>query len=87
VSKDKSSDDSSLLSAASAAAIEALRFTNNWFNYQSFYDYIASISHFNTFVEIGVWKGHSISYLARQLRNRNVRIYAVDLFEDSNQFP
>lgn len=60
--------------------------TNNWFNYQSFYNMISSNEDFNTFVELGVWKGHSISYLANNLRNKpNVKIYAVDIFEDWNK--
>ena len=60
---------------------ESLRHTNNWFNYSDFYTEIAS-KPFQIFVEVGVWKGHSISFLANLLRDRqNVRIYAVDIFE------
>ena len=67
--------------------LENLRHTNNWFNYQEFYDQVAGIPHFETFVEVGVWKGHSISYLARKLQGRKCQLYAVDLFEDSKMFP
>lgn len=62
--------------------IEHLLETNNWFNYQSFYDMISSEYDFKVFVELGVWKGHSISYLANKLRNKeNINIFAVDIFE------
>lgn len=59
--------------------------TNNWFNYADFYTYIAK-KRFTTFAEIGVWKGHSISFLANEIRKLNygnVEIYAIDLFEDT----
>lgn len=56
---------------------------NNWFNYQKFYDKICDEYNFHSFVEIGVWKGHSITYLANKLKNREfVKIYAVDIFEE-----
>ena len=54
--------------------------TNNWFNYKKFYDFISE-KKYQTLVEVGVWKGHSISYLAE--KNRNSRIWAVDLFEET----
>lgn len=54
-----------------------------WFNYSNFYEFIAAQAGFRTFAEIGVWKGHSISFLASKLINRdNVEIYAVDLFDE-----
>jgi predicted O-methyltransferase YrrM len=58
--------------------------TNYWFNYQEFYDGIANRK-YDTLVEVGVWKGHSISYLAKKIKNLNYnpKIYAVDLFEDT----
>lgn len=60
--------------------------TNNWFNYQSFYDIISSEPTFSKYVELGVWKGHSISYLADKLRYKaGVEIYAVDIFEEWNK--
>ena len=52
--------------------------TENWFNYKSFYDFISE-KNYKKLVEVGVWKGHSISYLAS--KNKNSKIYAVDLFE------
>jgi len=58
--------------------------TENWFNYKGFYKWIVSHENFKIFIEVGVWKGHSISYLAELLINRkNIKIYAVDLFDDT----
>lgn len=51
-----------------------------WFNYREFYDFISS-KNFNMLVEIGVWKGSSISYLAT--KNKKSKIFAVDLFENT----
>jgi predicted O-methyltransferase YrrM len=55
--------------------------TDNWFNYSGFYDFISE-QKFENLVEVGVWKGHSISYLAD--KNRNSKIWAVDLFENTD---
>ena len=54
-----------------------------WFNYREFYDFVSS-KNFKLLVEIGVWKGSSISYLAS--KNRNSKIYAVDLFETTYRY-
>jgi hypothetical protein len=50
----------------------------NWFNYSEFYDFITE-KDFKVLVELGVWKGHSISYLAE--KNKSSEIYAVDLWD------
>lgn len=56
---------------------------NGWyFSYSKFYDFIAE-QNFDTLVEVGVWKGHSISYLAKT--NPGKSIYAVDSFDESYQ--
>ena len=64
--------------------IEQLLNTNYWFNYQNFYTDIANRK-YKTLVEVGVWKGHSISFLASKIKelNYDAKIYAVDLFEDA----
>lgn len=64
--------------------IDKLLRTNYWFDYLKFYEWI-STKKFKTLVEVGVWKGHSISFLARKIKelNYDVKIYAVDLFEDA----
>jgi len=56
--------------------------TENWFNYHAFYDFISK-KDFNVFVEVGVWKGHSICYLGNLLKNKDVKIFAVDLWEQT----
>jgi predicted O-methyltransferase YrrM len=55
-----------------------------WFDYLEFYDFISS-KNFKILVELGVWKGHSISYLAS--KNKNSEIYAVDLWERIVDYP
>lgn len=61
--------------------------TNNWFNYSKFYDFISK-KDFKKLVEIGVWKGHSLSYLAKLLKAKggDYEIYAVDLFENTYRY-
>lgn len=64
--------------------IDRLLNTNYWFDYPNFYQWISQ-KNFKTLVEVGVWKGHSISFLARKIKELNygAKIYAVDLFEDA----
>lgn len=64
--------------------IESLLNTSYWFDYQQFYTEIAN-RRYETLVEVGVWKGHSISFLARKIKELGYepKIYAVDLFEDA----
>lgn len=58
--------------------------TDNWFDYPEFYRWIAGHEEFRTFAEVGVWKGHSVTFLANLLRNRpDVTIHAIDLFENT----
>lgn len=60
--------------------------TDNWFDYQWFYKKMVEKG-YTKFVEVGVWKGHSISYLANLLKNvENVSLFAVDLFENSYKY-
>ena len=58
----------------------------NWFNYPDFYDFIAKIEGYRVFVEVGVFKGNSISYLADKLRHKEAMVFAVDLWEDTTQY-
>ncbi|MEE8168973.1 MAG: glycosyltransferase, partial [Phycisphaerae bacterium] len=57
--------------------------SQDWFNYAFFYDKIARKEGFKRFVELGCWKGHSLRYLARRLRERggSFELYGVDLWE------
>jgi predicted O-methyltransferase YrrM len=59
--------------------------TDNWFNYQNFYKMISE-KDFNVFVEVGAWKGHSICYLGNLLKDKNVKIYAVDLWDETYKY-
>lgn len=53
----------------------------NWFNYANFYEFVAN-HNFKTFVEVGVFFGLSISFLAQKVKSKDgVKIYGVDLFE------
>jgi len=58
----------------------------NWFNYPDFYDFISKIEGYRVFVEVGVFKGNSISYLANKLRHKEAMVFAVDLWEDTPAF-
>jgi predicted O-methyltransferase YrrM len=55
--------------------------TNNWFNYKRFYKKITKEKEYKVFVEIGSWKGHSTRYLGKLLKDRDIVIYAIDLFD------
>lgn len=56
-----------------------------WFDFPNFYNLVAYHESFTKFIELGVWKGNSIAYLANLLRNRkDLEIYGVDTFENSN---
>jgi predicted O-methyltransferase YrrM len=59
--------------------------SDNWFNYKEFYNWVAK-KDFNRYVELGVWKGHSIIYLANQLKSRDVEIFAVDLWDKTYKY-
>lgn len=63
--------------------IKELLNSENWFNYSTFYDYISN-QNYDTLVEVGVWKGHSVSYLAS--KNPGKKIYAVDLFDEAHRY-
>lgn len=52
-----------------------------WFDFSGFYDFIASQYYSGVFVEIGTWKGLSITYLADKVKHKPIRIYGVDTFK------
>lgn len=58
--------------------------TDWWFNYQEFYKIVAA-KNYDVLVEIGVWKGHSISFLANEIKknNKEAKLYAVDLWDET----
>lgn len=58
----------------------------NWFDYPDLYKQLAEqIPEGSTFVEVGVWVGHSVSYFASQVKKlgKQVRIVAIDTFKGS----
>lgn len=60
----------------------------NWFDYDWLYKEIAKqIPNGSTFVELGSWVGHSISFFAQQIKllKKNVRIVTIDNFVGSNE--
>jgi predicted O-methyltransferase YrrM len=59
--------------------------TVNWFNFQKFYEFVSTKNYIN-FVEVGVWKGHSLIYLAKLLDNKKVKISAVDLWDETYKY-
>lgn len=59
--------------------------TVNWFDFSNFYEMIAK-KNYSDFVEVGVWKGHSLVYLGKLLNNKKVNITAVDLWEETYKY-
>lgn len=59
--------------------------SDGWFDFQDFYTEMAK-KDFKVYVELGTWKGYSVSYLAQQILEsgkEDFKIYGVDLFEDT----
>ena len=60
----------------------------DWFTYPNLYSFIPQYFEEDAkFVEVGVWKGRSISYLAVEVINvnKNQKIYAVDTWAGSEE--
>lgn len=58
----------------------------NWFDYPDLYKQLAEqIPEGATFVEVGAWIGHSVSYFASEIKKhgKQVRIVAIDTFKGS----
>ncbi len=57
-----------------------------FFNYLPFYTFASGIANLSRFVEVGVYAGASITYLAKQLvaRGTPFELYAVDLWDQVN---
>jgi hypothetical protein len=60
---------------------------NGWFNFHNFYTNMVGRFDNATFVEIGCWEGKSTTFMADKIKNsgRNIKFYAVDLWEDYDQ--
>jgi predicted O-methyltransferase YrrM len=58
---------------------------NAYFNFPDFYRQVASTTEWSKFVEVGVYTGASICFLAQELKKRGTpfSLYAVDLWENA----
>ena len=66
------------------------QFGQNWFGYEELYkQFVESAQPNDIIVEVGCWKGKSISYLGVEAVNsgKNIRIYAVDTWLGSDNEP
>lgn len=63
--------------------LEGYSETENWFNYEDFYTRAAQAEAYKVYVEVGVWKGHSVRHLVKELQktNKEFYVYAVDLWD------
>lgn len=54
-----------------------------WFDYQDFYDFILSQFDEGLFIEIGVWKGKSVAYMAERIKelNKTIILFGIDTFK------
>lgn len=54
-----------------------------WFDYAEFYDCMIGLFDNAVFVEIGVWKGKSIMYMAQKIKEsgKTIKLYGIDTFE------
>jgi hypothetical protein len=58
-------------------------FEDNWFTYPGLYQVFSeTLQNGNHFVEVGAWKGQSISYLAVELINQNKTEVQVDVIDN-----
>jgi predicted O-methyltransferase YrrM len=63
---------------------------DGWFDWEELYDHIASqMKDGWVHVEVGVWQGKSVCYLADKVKklNKKCKIYAVDWFKGSTDEP
>ena len=60
---------------------------NGWFNFHNFYTNMVGRFNDAVFVEIGCWEGKSTTFMAEKIKNsvRNIKFFAVDLWEDYDQ--
>jgi predicted O-methyltransferase YrrM len=60
--------------------------SDDFFNFQPFYRYVANIAEYSRFVEVGVYTGASCAFLAQRLAERGTEaeVFAVDLWDKVN---
>jgi hypothetical protein len=56
---------------------------DGWFDFAEFYDFVIAKYDNAVFVEVGVWKGKSIKYLAENAKDKNIQIWGIDSFKGS----
>ena len=64
------------------------KFGENWFDYQDLYSqFVQQIDIGGVFVEVGSWKGKSVSYIAVEIINsgKDIKCYAVDTWNGSKE--
>jgi predicted O-methyltransferase YrrM len=56
--------------------------SDGWFDFPDFYDFALRQFHKGIFVEIGTWKGMSIVYMARKIKEtgKNIQLFGIDTF-------
>ena len=59
--------------------------TVNWFNFPKFYKMVSK-KNYTDFVEVGVWKGHSLVYLGTLLNNKKVNIPLISEAKEEDIF-
>ena len=60
--------------------------TRNYFVYKDFYKMIASMEGIARVAEVGTWKGHSISFLVKEMiksGKSDMEVYAIDIWEEA----
>lgn len=65
---------------------EEAQFEENWFTYPNFYrEIVKKFPSGSKFVEVGVWKGKSASYMCVEIANsnKNIEFYCVDNWKGS----
>ena len=57
---------------------------NGWFNFHNFYTSMVGKFDNAIFVEVGCWEGKSTTFMADKIKKsgRNIKFYAVDIWED-----
>ena len=60
---------------------------DGWFNFHNFYTNMVGKFNDAIFVEVGCWEGKSSSFMADKIKNsgRNIKFYAVDIWQDYMQ--
>lgn len=64
------------------------KFGENWFDFQDLYSqFVQQMNDGDIFVEVGCWKGKSVSYIAVEIINssKDIKCYAIDTWRGSKE--